>query len=555
MSNSNDVPGTETPERRFSEFPFLPSIHADLVAAGFERPTPIQAAAIGPALEGRDIIGLAQTGTGKTAAFALPIIQRLAQRMELGALVLAPTRELAVQISGVFEQLGRSSGIRVATIVGGVSMDLDLKALKSWPNVLVATPGRLIDHIRLGTVNLAEIEVLVIDEADRMHDMGFIPQIRRILDELPENRQTMMFTATMPKDVERIARMSMKDPVRIQVGRTAPVAGATQQLFRVSDAEKNSLLLSLLSRDQGNGRVLIFVRTKRGCDKLHRIVSRRFNAARIHGDREQTDRDDAMNGFREGRYRILIATDIAARGIDVADIEHVINYDFPLSAEDYVHRIGRTARQQATGLATSFVTPNDRRYLLDAYKLLGDKLPLTDDLKDLLGGRRSRGGRSRDNRSGNSRVEAPAEPRDVIRNHRRSEPTNPDRIRPGTGVRDGGASGGGQTNGRRRGSRGRRAGRPSEPAAASGALTERHAPVERKSRGESSEDQGQVVILDREHDWDEGHVVIRDREFADDRPEEPGERPRRRRGTRRRGRNRSRKGEPQASPQAQEAAQ
>jgi ATP-dependent RNA helicase RhlE len=200
----------------------------------------------------------------------------------------------------------------------------------------------------------------------------------------------MMFTATMPSDVERIARMSMKDPVRIQVGlRSAPAAGAQQKLFAVRDDEKNPLLMKLLAERGGSTRALIFVRTKRGVDKLHRIVARRFNAARIHGDREQCDRDDAMNGFREGRYPILIATDIAARGIDVADIEHVINYDFPLSAEDYVHRIGRTARQQATGLAISFVTANDRPYLMDVRKLLGEKLPLTEELLGMLGRRSS----------------------------------------------------------------------------------------------------------------------------------------------------------------------
>ncbi len=346
----------------FNDYHFSENIHEDLRAAGFERPTPIQAQCIPVALEGKDVIGLAQTGTGKTAAFALPIIQKLAQQTELAALVLVPTRELANQVSAMFNQLGQTSGIRVATIVGGIPMDHDYKALRSWPNILVATPGRLIDHLTYRSVSLSSIEMLVVDEADRMHDMGFIPQIRRILSELPTKRQTMMFTATMPSDVERIARMSMIDPVRIQIGfRSAPAAGAKQELHVVSDDEKNPLLLRLLAERSENSRVLIFVRTKRGVDKLHRIVARRFNAARIHGDREQCERDDAMNGFREGRYPILIATDIAARGIDVADIEHVINYDFPLSAEDYVHRIGRTARQQATGLATSFVTPNDRR--------------------------------------------------------------------------------------------------------------------------------------------------------------------------------------------------
>jgi ATP-dependent RNA helicase RhlE len=417
LSHSNDVPGNETPERLFSEFPFLPSIHADLVAAGFERPTPIQAAAIGPALEGHDIIGLAQTGTGKTAAFALPIIQRLAQRMELGALVLAPTRELAAQISGVFEQLGQSSGIRVATIVGGVSMDLDLKALKSWPNVLVATPGRLIDHIRLGTVNLAEIEVLVIDEADRMHDMGFIPQIQTIILRLPTNRQTLMFTATMDRDVEKVVRESMQNPMRIQIGqRGAPAQRAEQKLYAVREDDRTPLLIDLLRRS-GDSRVLVFVRTKRGVDRLFRAVySAGLPAVPIHGNREQSERDAAMAGFREGTYRILIATDIAARGIDVANIGHVINYDFPRHAEDYVHRIGRTARVEAKGMAISFVTRDDHRALAAVKKLIGDKLPAvepsprggksTDPLPAGLTStgkakrRRRRGGRGRSRRGG-----------------------------------------------------------------------------------------------------------------------------------------------------------
>ena len=379
MSTSTEVPGSEVPEKLFRDFPFLPSIHQDLVAAGFEHPMPIQVAAIPPALEGRDIIGLAQTGTGKTAAYALPIIQRLAQRMELGALVLAPTRELAAQISSVFEQLGLSSGVRVITIVGGVPMDIDLKALKSWPSVLVATPGRLIDHIRLGTVDLGEIEVLVIDEADRMHDMGFIPQIHTIIRRLPEDRQTMMFTATMDREVEKVVRESMRDPLRIQIGQGgAPAQRAVQKLYAVTEEGRTPLLIDLL-RKNSHSRVLVFVRTKRGVDRLFRAVhSARLSAALIHGNREQSERDEAMAGFRDGRYRILIATDIAARGIDVANIGHVINYDFPRHAEDYVHRIGRTARVEASGLAISFVTRDDHRALAEVKKLIGDKLPAVE---------------------------------------------------------------------------------------------------------------------------------------------------------------------------------
>ncbi len=358
---------------KFVDFPLLETIHQSIRQAGYERPMPVQARCIPPALEGKDVIGLAQTGTGKTAAFAIPIIQRLANRTELGALVLAPTRELAAQISAAFKELGEFSGIRIATIVGGVPMDQDYGALRSWPNVLVATPGRLIDHIENGRVSLREIEVLVVDEADRMHDMGFIPQIRRIISVLPEERQTMMFTATLSGDVERIARRSMRDPVRIQIGQCAPAHRAQQELFELAEDAKSPLLLKLLRKTQG--RVLVFVRTKRGVDRLVRRISRRFKAARIHGDLEQVHRDKALADFRSGTPRVLVATDIAARGLDISDIEHVINYDFPHHPEDYVHRIGRTARVDASGLATSFITGADHRFVKGVRKLIGDKLP------------------------------------------------------------------------------------------------------------------------------------------------------------------------------------
>jgi ATP-dependent RNA helicase RhlE len=360
----------------FAGYPFYDTLRAELEAAGYRTPTPIQARALGPALEGRDLIGTAQTGTGKTAAFALPIIHRLHRKLELGALVLAPTRELAKQIVGVFNDLGSGVGIRVAQIVGGMPVEGDWKALSSWPNVVVATPGRLIDHLEQGSVGLSEIEILVIDEADRMHDMGFIPQIRRIIAALPVERQTMMFTATMPADVERIVRRNMRDPVKIQVGPASrPVEQTEQTLYYLEETEKTRLLQSLLRKE--TGRVLVFARTKRGVDRLaRRIHGRHLRVTRLHGDRIQADRDESMQGFREGRYRVLIATDIAARGIDVADIEHVINYDFPHSPEDYIHRIGRTARLTAPGRATSFVTPHDRRYVAAVEHLIDSKLPL-----------------------------------------------------------------------------------------------------------------------------------------------------------------------------------
>jgi ATP-dependent RNA helicase RhlE len=360
---------------KFSEFPFPEVLQQNLVEAGYVSPTPIQARCILPALEGKDILGLAQTGTGKTAAFALPIITRLAQSMELGALILAPTRELVQQIVVVFRMLGKHTGIRVASVVGGVDYMIDTKALRSWPNVLVATPGRLIDHMEQKDISLAAVETFVIDEADRMHDMGFIPQVRRIIAALPEKRQTLMFTATMPEDVEQVINRSMHNPVRIQVGLAVPVDRATQAIYHVSEESKTDLLREILKKE--TGRVLIFVRTKRGVDRLAPKVSRTAGPiARLHGDREQEDRDEAMGGFREGRYKVLIATDIAARGLDVANIEHVINYDFPRSSEDYVHRIGRTARLAAKGRATSFVTSIDRRQLAEVEHLIGSKIPV-----------------------------------------------------------------------------------------------------------------------------------------------------------------------------------
>ena len=353
-------------------------------------PRPSRPQCIPLALEGKDVIGLAQTGTGKTAAFALPIIQRLAQRTELAALVLAPTRELAQQITGVFDQLGKSSGIRVATIVGGIPMDNDYKALRSWPNVLVATPGRLIDHITYRSVSLSEIEVLVVDEADRMHDMGFIPQIRRILSALPDeapdddvHRDDAAGRGADRADEHDATRCASRSGCRVP----RPSAPSSNSSPSATRRRRRCCWNCCASAD--DGRVLVFVRTKRGVDRLARDRGAGDStSARIHGDREQCERDKAMNGFREGRYRILIATDIAARGIDVADIEHVINYDFPLSARRTTSTAsaGRRA-SQATGLATSFVTSDDKRYLLDVKKLLGDKLPLTEDVKEMLGRR------------------------------------------------------------------------------------------------------------------------------------------------------------------------
>jgi len=388
-------------EPHFTDFPLHASILKDIAEAGYVTPTPIQAQCIGLALEGKDVLGMAQTGTGKTAAFALPIIHNVARTVEMAALVLAPTRELAQQISASFVTLGKSSDVRVATVVGGIPIKEDYRALQAWPNVLVATPGRLIDHIQCGTVVLKEIRMLAVDEADRMYDMGFMPQINRIIAALPTERQTMMFTATMPPDVEALVRHNMRNPVRVQVGLTAPVERAEQKLYNVGDKDKMPLLMKLLGETEG--RVLVFVRTKRKSENLYRIVSARHRGvARLHGDREQAQRTIAMDGFRDGKFRILIATDIAARGLDVADIEHVINYDFPGSAEDYIHRIGRTARVAAKGLASSFVTPMDKPVLRRLEKLIGTELlPHGEAGEEAPRGQSSHGGgRSESGRAG-----------------------------------------------------------------------------------------------------------------------------------------------------------
>lgn len=360
---------------KFNNYNLSKEILKDIAAMGYDTPTSIQAKCIPPALTGKDIIGLAQTGTGKTAAFALPIIQKVAHKMDMAALVLAPTRELAEQIAQTITELGKSSGARVALLVGGTSIKDDAKALGSWPNILVATPGRLIDHIFSRTVDLSQIEVLTIDEADHMHDMGFLPQIQQIIDVLPRKRQTMMFTATMSKKIEYFVRRSMRHPQRIEIGKVTPATRAQQKLFRVNEDEKLLLLMDLLCKK--SQRILIFARTKRKVDQLARRISAlNKNVARIHGDYEQSQRKMAMEGFRNGKYNILVATDIAARGIDVANIEHVINYDFPSSAEDYIHRIGRTARAASSGLATSFVTRSDLSCLKNLEKMISSRLKL-----------------------------------------------------------------------------------------------------------------------------------------------------------------------------------
>ena len=327
----------------------------DLIKAGYTAPTPIQMQAIPPALAGRDVIGCAQTGTGKTAAFAIPMIERLAAlpKGQPQALILAPTRELALQILATIDKLGRGRRISATVIMGGADMQAQVRGLRQQPDILVATPGRLLDHMWNGTINLAPIKILVLDEADRMLDMGFAPQINQILDALPVERQTLLFSATLPADLTRLVQVSVHNAVRVMVSPSATTAdGVTQALHHTTHDSKASLLVSLLGQEQET--VLVFTRTKHRADKLGRVLGQEgHKVAVLHGDRSLSQRRAALDGFKRGTFRILVATDIAARGIDVANIGHVINFDLPNCPEDYVHRIGRTARMKTTGRATS----------------------------------------------------------------------------------------------------------------------------------------------------------------------------------------------------------
>lgn len=350
----------------------------DLAIAGLYSPTPIQIQAIPPALAGRDVIGCAQTGTGKTAAFVIPIIERLARlpKGEPQALILAPTRELALQILTAIDKLGRRVGISATVIVGGADMQAQVRGLRQRPDVLVATPGRLLDHMWNGTINLLPIKILVLDEADRMLDMGFAPQINQILTALPEERQTLLFSATLPSDLTQFSHASVKEPVRVMVTPSSTTAdGVTQALHYTTHTGKPDLLLSLLKDEKQT--VLVFTRTKHRADHLGRVLGRAGHRVGVlHGDRSFSQRRSALDGFKRGVFRVLVATDIAARGIDVTNIGHVINFDLPHCPEDYVHRIGRTARMKTTGRATSFVTAEDPQQLRAIERLLGHAVPL-----------------------------------------------------------------------------------------------------------------------------------------------------------------------------------
>ena len=360
----------------FEQFSLDPRIGAGIKALGYTTPTPIQQQAIGLVLEGRDVLGTAQTGTGKTAAFALPILQRLTTGPlgHVRALIVAPTRELAVQIRQASVDLGHKTRVRSVAVYGGVSKRRQVEALRRGAEIVVACPGRLLDLAGDRSIDLSRVEVLVLDEADRMCDMGFLPDIRRILKLVPARRQTLFFSATMPKDIRELADSILEDPVTVQIGAMAPAKTVSHALYPVSQALKKTLLLATLEQT-ATGRVLIFTRTKYRARNLARdLEKRRYRAAALQGNMSQNRRQKSINGFRDGKYDILVATDVAARGIDVSDISHVINFDMPDTVDAYTHRIGRTGRVDQTGEAFTFVTRGDEPLVRQIEKVLGRQI-------------------------------------------------------------------------------------------------------------------------------------------------------------------------------------
>ncbi len=366
-----------TTENSFYTLGIAPSILTVLDRLKFTVPTKIQQQAIPIGIEGKDVMGIAQTGTGKTLAFGIPMIQRLAQIKGRG-LILVPTRELAIQVEESLHKITSPLGIKTAVLIGGDPMGKQLSALRANPRVIIATPGRLLDHMQQKTIRLNDAQIVVLDEADRMLDMGFAPHIKDILKTVPTERQTMLFSATMPHEIMAIANTYMKLPIQIEIARAGTMADKiTQELFIVNRELKHDLLASILN--QYHGPILLFSRTKHGATKLTKAIrALNHKAAEIHSDRSLGQRKEALEGFKSGRYRILIATDIAARGIDVKGIELVINYDLPDDPENYVHRIGRTGRAGHAGHAISFASPEQRADVGNIERVMRYKLPVTE---------------------------------------------------------------------------------------------------------------------------------------------------------------------------------
>ncbi len=362
----------------FSQFGLHPDLLRGVREMGFTRPTPIQSDAIPPAMEGRDVLACAMTGSGKTAAFLLPIFHRLSgkSRGVTRALIVTPTRELAAQIDEHARQLAVHTSMSAAAVFGGVGMGPQEHAFRSGVDVLIATPGRLLDHFRSPYAKLAGLEILVLDEADRMLDMGFLPDIRRVLKHLPARRQTLFFSATMPPPIQQLTREMLKSPFTVNLERkAAPAVGITQAVYPVAQNLKAPLLLELLKRGDIKN-VLVFTRTKHRANRLaETLMKKGVPCERIHGNRSQAQRTQALAGFKDGKYRVLVATDIAARGIDVEALSHVVNFDVPHVPEDYIHRVGRTARAEMTGDAFTFVSPEEQSDLAAIEREIGKRLP------------------------------------------------------------------------------------------------------------------------------------------------------------------------------------
>ena len=360
----------------FETFNLHPSVMAGVRALGYVTPTPIQTQSIPPIMQGRDVIGLAQTGTGKTAAFVLPILHRLQRspRGRVSALIISPTRELAEQICESVNALGKQTGLRGIAIYGGVGMGLQTAGLRRGVDIIVACPGRLVDHLWKGNIDLSNLDVLEIDEADRMFDMGFLPDIKNILKCLLKPRQTLLFSATMPDDIRRLVREILRDPVTVQIGSTKPATTVSHALYPVAQHLKTALLEEILRKIDSDS-VLVFTRTKHRAERVNQQLNRAgFRTASLQGNLSQRERQAALDGFRDGSVKVLVATDIAARGIDVLDISHVINYDMPDTTDAYIHRIGRTGRVGKTGEAFTLVTDEDAAMVRDLEKLLNKPL-------------------------------------------------------------------------------------------------------------------------------------------------------------------------------------
>lgn len=358
----------------FNHFNFRPELARNIVRLGFTAPTPIQTQAIPPVMEGRDVLGLAQTGTGKTAAFGFPLLHRLLNsrkaKSSLRGLILAPTRELATQILGALDSYSKGTPLRTLAIFGGVALQPQITRLRKGCDIVVACPGRLLDHMERGTIDLSGLEMLVLDEADQMFDMGFLPTIRKIVHRLPKDRQTLLFSATMPDDIRLLARQLLGEPVRVQVGSCSPVDTVSHALYPVSPSQKYSLLLRVLTEAEP-GSVLIFTKTKHRAKRVaSQLLESGHRASALHGNLSQARRQAALGEFRSGEVQILVATDIAARGLDISSVTHVINFDMPNTPEAYTHRIGRTGRASKSGDAFTFVSKEDAAMVRAVERLL-----------------------------------------------------------------------------------------------------------------------------------------------------------------------------------------